>query len=159
MLSHTFILAMARSYRFGSICSNSRPISDSVPLRLRLSYCLNLATTNNSLAHSSKGTQSLHIPKDIQLLLLIGLWFQVLFHSLFQGSFHFSLTVLYTIGVIKYLVLCSGLHNFKPNFSCSTLLRIYKLLVLKFLLPDYYRLWFNFPVNSHILRQKKADTT
>ena len=59
---------------------------------------VNLATDINSLAHYAKGTQSGIFLTDIALLLLVGTGFQILFHSLQQGSFHLSLTVLCAIG-------------------------------------------------------------
>ena len=95
------------------------------PIQTRFRYgssynCLNLATTNNSLTHSSIGTWS---PKGSHSI--VSNKFQVLFHSPSWGSFHRSLTVLCTIGVKKYLALPSGLGRFMPNFSCSTLLRCY----------------------------------
>ncbi len=40
-----------------------------------------------------------------ELLPLVSTRFQVLFHSLTQGSFHLSLTVLFTIGQQEYLAL------------------------------------------------------
>ena len=93
------------------------------PIQTRFRYgssynCLNLATTNNSLTHSSIGTWS---PKGSHSI--VSNKFQVLFHSPTWGSFHRSLTVLCAIGVKKYLALPSGLGRFMPNFSCSTLLR------------------------------------
>ncbi len=51
---------------------------------------LNLATPNNSLAHSTKGTPS--PPKRLRPAGRIG--FQDLFHSPRRGAFHHSLTVL-----------------------------------------------------------------
>ena len=66
-------------------------------------HCLNLATKINSQAHSPRGTPSgllartrispEHRP-SIALRLLVGLRFQVLFHSPQRGTFHLSLTVL-----------------------------------------------------------------
>ena len=66
------------------------PYSDSVSLRLHLQR-LNLATHHNSLNHNAKGTTS---GFTIALCLFVSIRFQVLFHSLYQGSFHLSLTVL-----------------------------------------------------------------
>ena len=51
---------------------------------------LSLATESNSSAHYAKGTPS----HPRMLRPLVGVWFQDLFHSLVQGSFHLSLTVL-----------------------------------------------------------------
>ena len=63
------------------------------PLKARSHYGfaaeqLNLACAINSPAHYAKGTPSL------TLRLLVGIWFQGLFHSPRRGSFHLSLTVL-----------------------------------------------------------------
>ena len=49
-----------------------------------------LATDNNSQTHYAKGKQS----PLTGLLHIVGLWFQVLFHSANSGSFHLSLAVL-----------------------------------------------------------------
>ena len=49
-----------------------------------------LATDNNSQTHYAKGKQS----PLAGLLHIVGLWFQVLFHSARSGSFHLSLAVL-----------------------------------------------------------------
>ena len=49
-----------------------------------------LATDNNSQTHYAKGKQS----PLARLLHIVGIWFQVLFHSPNRGSFHLSLAVL-----------------------------------------------------------------
>ena len=103
----------------GLLIITNRPIQTRFPFGSSYN-CLNLATTNNSLTHSSIGTWS---PKGSHSI--VSNKFQVLFHSPSWGSFHRSLTVLCTIGVKKYLALPSGLGRFMPNFSCSTLLRCY----------------------------------
>ena len=78
------------------------------PVQTRFRYgfgchSLNLATEINSQAHSPKGTPSGLAPHHLvsqghSVLLalrpLVSLRFQVLFHSLHQGAFHLSLTVL-----------------------------------------------------------------
>ena len=53
---------------------------------------LRLATDNNSQTHYAKGKQSPRIASG--LLHIVGIWFQVLFHSASSGSFHLSLAVL-----------------------------------------------------------------
>jgi hypothetical protein len=53
---------------------------------------LRLATDNNSQTHYAKGKQSPHLAA--WLLHIVGIWFQVLFHSANSGSFHLSLAVL-----------------------------------------------------------------
>ena len=50
--------------------------------------------------------------------------FQDLFHSPNRGSFHLSLTVLFTIGVFMYLALRCGHRIFTQGFTCPVLLRI-----------------------------------
>ena len=101
----------------GLLIITNRPIQTRFPFGSSYN-CLNLATTNNSLTHSSIGTWS---PKGSHSI--VSNKFQVLFHSPSWGSFHRSLTVLCTIGVKKYLALPSGLGRFMPDFSCLTLLR------------------------------------
>ena len=51
-----------------------------------------LATDNNSQTHYAKGKQSPGLAAE--LLHIVGIWFQVLFHSPNRGSFHLSLAVL-----------------------------------------------------------------
>ena len=51
-----------------------------------------LATDNNSQTHYAKGKQSPHLAA--WLLHIVGIWFQVLFHSANSGSFRLSLAVL-----------------------------------------------------------------
>ncbi len=68
---------------------------------------LKLATDNNSQTHYAKGRQSPapfrsqapalrpeRAPEWSRLLHIVGIWFQVLFHSASSGSFHLSLAVL-----------------------------------------------------------------
>jgi hypothetical protein len=62
---------------------------------------LRLATDNNSQTHYAKGKQSPRPPgrtgltaEWAWLLHIVGIWFQVLFHSPSRGSFHLSLAVL-----------------------------------------------------------------
>ena len=71
------------------------PLLTKRPIQTRFRYgsapeVLNLASNGNSQAHYAKGTPSRINP----LRPLVSVWFQVLFHSLIQGSFHLSLTVL-----------------------------------------------------------------
>ena len=74
------------------------PYSDSLSLRLR-AIQLNLAAYSNSPAHSAKGTPSpcLHL-RDIGLRLLVGIRFQVLFHSPLGVLFTFPSRYWFTIG-------------------------------------------------------------
>ncbi len=98
---------------------------------------LNLATTNNSLTHSSIGTWSPCGSHSI-----VSNKFQVLFHSPTRGSFHRSLTVLFAVGVKKYLALPSGLGRFIPDFSCLILLRCRHDVVSYFQIRDFNLLWY-----------------
>ena len=80
---------MDRSPGFGSAALNFRPVKT----RFRYGFgpeVLNLAQYRNSLARSTKSTQS-HINV---LLQLVSIRFQVLFHSPHRGSFRLSFTVL-----------------------------------------------------------------
>ena len=69
-----FTLDMGRSHGFGSTACNFRPIQTRFPCGFAAEQ-LNLATHRNSLARSTKSTPSL------ALWLLVGIRFQVLFHS------------------------------------------------------------------------------
>ncbi len=126
-VSPAFNLPIPRSPRFGSITAYSiRPIQTRFPYGSTYNW-LNLASNNNSLTHSSIGTWSPCGSHSI-----VSNEFQNLFHSPSWGSFHLSLTVLYAIGVKKYLALPNGLGRFMPNFTCLTLLRWYKKRLMSF---------------------------
>ena len=57
------------------------------------------------------------------LPLLVGIRFQVLFHSPHRGSFHLSLTVLvHYRSQASYLVLGDGPPGFPPGFTCLAVL-------------------------------------
>jgi hypothetical protein len=83
-----FTLPMRRSPRFGSTARDWNAL-------FRLAFTtapphrVNLATHHDSQAHSSKGTQSLHAPREREaaLLRLAGTRFQVLFHDPSPGHF------------------------------------------------------------------------
>ena len=62
-----------------------------------------------------------HSPKE--LLLLVSIRFQVLFHSPHRGAFHLSLTVLCSLSVMyEYLGLEGGPPMFRQDFTCPALL-------------------------------------
>src|SRR5512132_2293764 len=84
---------MGRSPRFGSVQRNSTPISDSLSLRLRLSALTLLHRTTRRLIKQKAHRHTFPL-RGIVLRLLVGIRFQVLFHSPHRGSFHLSLTVL-----------------------------------------------------------------
>ena len=84
---------MGRSPRFGSILRNSTPYSDSLSLRLRLFDLTLLRKITRRLIKQKARDQALSL-RTIALSLLVGIRFQVLFHSPHRGSFRLSLTVL-----------------------------------------------------------------
>jgi len=82
------------------------------PLQTRFHYAFfffMLATFIYSLAHDAKGTPLLLFLRAYDRLLNI--LFQVLFHSPFRRSFHFSLAVLFTIGYLFIFRLVDGSTN------------------------------------------------
>ena len=88
----SFNLPMGRSLGFASTTTNCAPYSDSLSLRLTHLKCLTLLVTVTRRIIMQKARRH----KTINCLLrpLVGVRFQGLFHSLIQGSFHLSLTVL-----------------------------------------------------------------
>ena len=84
----TFNLLMVSSFVFGSNSYNLRPFKT----RFRYAYTLRLKLAGQikSLTHYTTGTPSLY--KELRLI--VGMQFQVLFHSPNRGSFHLSLAVL-----------------------------------------------------------------
>ena len=57
------------------------------------------------------------------LQLLVGIRFQVLFHSPHRGAFHLSLTVLCSLSVMyEYLGLEGGPPMFRQDYTCPALL-------------------------------------
>jgi len=81
---------------------------------------------HNSPDHYTKGTPSRCLTRgsNIALRLFVGTRFQVLFHSLFKGSFHLSLTVLvHYRSSESHLALEGGPPRFRRGFSCPDLLR------------------------------------
>ena len=97
------------------------------PIQTRFPYGyptrVNLATHRNSQAHSSKGTQSHHIPEGTTLLRLVGTRFQVLFHDPSPGHFspfpHGTSALSVTR---KYSGLGGGPPRFTRNSTGSVLL-------------------------------------
>ena len=84
------------SLGFGSYVSDSRAINTWFPYESVL-IALTLAAYVKSLAHSSIGTTlPIHPSCDerFRLRVLVGIWFQVLFHRPNRATFHLSLTVL-----------------------------------------------------------------
>ena len=94
-LSGTFTLPMVSSLGFGSftIYYIVRAINTTRFPCASAAKQLKLANSENSQAHSSIGTTSAAISRP-GLCLLVSIWFQLLFHSPYRGTFHLSLTVL-----------------------------------------------------------------
>ena len=134
--------------------------------------CLNLATKSNSPAHSPKGTPS-HLalpapPKgaDLQasyplrragpgpsvlrdaivLRPLVGIRFQVLFHSSHRGTFHLSLTVLVHYRSSGVFSLGRWASLLPTGLACPVVLRITAGSLVYFRLRDCHPLWSAFPV-------------
>src|ERR1700753_2217706 len=86
---------------------------------------VNLATSRNSQAHSSKGTRSLHVSKTDTLPRLVGTRVQVLFHDPSPGYFSPFPHGTGSLSVTReYLGLGGGPPRFTRNFSGSVLLGI-----------------------------------
>ena len=85
-----FNLAMGRSLGFASAASNYSPCSDSLSLRLRASLRLTSLLTATRRFIMQKARRH----RTSRLRPLVGVRFQVLFHSHAMGAFHLSLTVL-----------------------------------------------------------------
>ena len=85
-----------------------------------------------------------------RLLPLVSVRFQVLFHSLVQGTFHLSLTVLVHYRSLRsiqpYQMVLADSHKIS-RVSCYS---GYYQVLNAFRLRDYHRLWFNFPEDSTI---------
>lgn len=90
MCYHSFNLPMGRSHGFASTTTNYNALfrlafataPDLKPLTLLVKVTRRLIM-QKARRHPTKGLRP-----------LVSVWFQVLFHSLIQGSFHLSLTVL-----------------------------------------------------------------
>ena len=87
---HSFTLPMGRSHGFASTTTNYGAL-------FRLAFAT--AAALNALTSLATVTRRLIMQKARRhpiagLRPLVSVWFQVLFHSLIQGSFHLSLTVL-----------------------------------------------------------------
>ena len=84
------------------------------------------------------------------LLQLVSVRFQVLFHSLVQGTFHLSLTVLVHYRSLRsiqpYQMVLADSHKISHVSRYSG----YYQVLNAFRLRDYHRLWFNFPEDSTI---------
>jgi len=102
-----------------------------VPLRLQL------ARLNNLLIHYAKGNRLGYPPSIACIYLILG--------SLsppFLGSFHLSLTVLFTIRHWRLFRLRGWYPIFRAAFAAAPLESFWRNL------PDYHRLWSRFPTFS-----------
>ena len=118
---HSFNLPMGRSLGFASTTTNYAPYSDSLSLRLRTLNALTLLETVTRRLIMQKARR--HPVNGLRPL--VGVRFQVLFHSLIQGSFHLSLTVLvHYRSHQEYLALPDGPGRFTQGYTCPALLRI-----------------------------------
>ena len=107
------------------------------PIKTRFRYgfgchSLNLATEINSQAHSPRGTPSGIAPRTcfrnstdmlLALRLIVGLRFQVLFHSPNRGTFHLSLTVLVHYRSPSVFSLGEWTPQIPTGLACPVVLR------------------------------------
>ena len=116
-----FNLDKGRSLGFASASDDYAPFSDSLSLRLRVSWPLTLPTTATRRIIMQKARRH----STWLLRPLVGVRFQELFHSSARGAFHLSLTVLVRYrSLILYLALPDGPGGFRQDFTCPALLRI-----------------------------------
>jgi hypothetical protein len=146
-----FTLAMGSSPGFVSNPCDSGPEGPR-PIQTRFRYgsgchSLNLATEINSPAHSPKGTRS-HILTNpnswdsvsIVLPLLVGIRFQVLFHSPNRGSFHLSLTVLVHYRSPRVFSLGRWTSLLPTGLACPVVLKVIGGSLVPFRLQGYHLL-------------------
>ena len=108
----------------GLLTTTNRPIQTRFPFGFSFNR-FNLAIANNSLAHSSIGTQSSRrTPTPCKPRISES------FSLPSRGSFHLSFTVLCSIGVKKYLALRSEPRRFTPDSSFPMLLGIPNSILL-----------------------------
>ena len=132
-----FNLHMDRSPGFGSTACNCGRLRLGFPSAPVLQH-LNLAAHHNSLARSTKSTRSLSLPP------IVGIWFQVLFHSPPGVLFTFP-SRYYALSVTgSYLALEGGPSCFPPDSSCPVVLW-YQLADFAFRIRASYPLWKSFP--------------
>ena len=123
---------MGRSPGFGSTARDYHLPTKRRPRLLQTRFrcgsgCLplNLATDSNSPAHSTKGTPSACAKPEGFTPRPLTVCRSKVSGSIslpFRGSFHLSLTVLFTIGHQEYLALRSGLRRFRQDFACPDVL-------------------------------------
>ena len=143
-----FILDMGRSLGFGSAaCNYVAHFGLAFAAASRLIRLTSLHTSN-SPAHYAKGTRSpprrSKLPRG-QLPLLVGTWFQVLFHSPPGVLFTFPSRYWFTIGQLVVFSLWTWSSEIPTRFlvprgTWETARRVVSLR-----LPDCHRLWCPFP--------------
>ena len=101
------------------------------PIQTRFRYgsgcnSLNLATKSNSPDHSPKGTPSGLCARrsHIALRLLVGIRFQVLFHSAHRRSFHLSLMVLVHYRSPRVFSLGEWAPQLPTGLACPVVLKV-----------------------------------
>ena len=83
---------------------------------------------------------------------VVGIRFQILFHSPRRGSFHLSLTVLLRYRSSSVFSLGRWTSQLPAGLACPAVLRI-PLPVFPLHLPDCHRLWWAFPDPSTSVQQ------
>ena len=86
---HSFTLPMGRSHGFASTTTNYGAL---FRLAFATAPILKILTSLATVTRRLIMQKARRHPKGLRPL--VSVWFQVLFHSLIQGSFHLSLTVL-----------------------------------------------------------------
>ena len=117
--SARFTLPMGRSPGFGSAQRNLSPFRTRFPSGSGC-RCLNLATSNHSSAHSTKGTPSPDLSTGSDRLEAHG--FRVYFTPLAGVLFTIPSRYWFTIGRWSYLALGGGPPCFPPDFACRAVL-------------------------------------
>ena len=137
---------MDRSPGFGSAALNFRPVKT----RFRYGFgpeVLNLAQYRNSLARSTKSTQS-HINV---LLQLVSIRFQVLFHSPPGVLFTFPSRYWFTIGHSLVFSLAGWSRLIQTGFLVSRPTQVSSLSSLSFRVRGSHPLSLTFPCDSSMI--------
>jgi hypothetical protein len=138
-----FILDMGRSPGFAStacnLCAHFRlAFASATPLN-----GLTSLHTRNSLAHYAKGTLSPDLM--IQLQLIVGIQFQVLFHSPSGVLFTFPSRYFPLSVTDSYLALPRGRGRFRRHFSGAAVLGWYLITLSCLCLRGFHLLWLRLP--------------
>ena len=98
--------------------------------------------------YQSLRTRHSHILWRAQLRLIVGTWFQVLFHSPSGVLFAFPSRYLFTIDRKVYLALGGGPPRFGQGFTCPGLLEKTDIRAEDFRLRGFHLLWRSIPTPS-----------